>query len=605
MRHFLFAVAGLLGCFWPSVTVHALKADAGGVAITLVTPSGYCVLDPATNTDARNLESNMQAVTLGVGQLLATFKPCTEDHSSGMIAIAFLKGEDSPAETSVAEMCSEMRKAVGTNISGIEDELDYVNKQLQETTPGTAVEGAKILHVTDKNGACYIFIKAQLKTKDDSATPIAIMGYVPIKNRLLIITHGYRKSEVSADDFSAFQEIVKALQTANLGLFYENGQGVAQDYAKAREWYEKAAAKDDAQAMATLGWLYANGQGVAQDYAKAREWYEKAAAKDDAQAMATLGWLYANGQGVAQDYAKAREWYEKAAAKDNAQAMATLGWVYANGQGVAQDYAKAREWYEKAAAKDDAQAMATLGWLYANGQGVAQDYAKALEWYERAAAKDNAQAMATLGWLYANGQGVAQDYAKAREWYEKAAAKDDAQAMATLGWLYANGQGVAQDYAKAREWYERAAAKDNAQAMATLGWLYANGQGMAQDYAKAREWYEKAAAKTADASVKASALENLSYYSLFVRDFAGALSASEETITLLPKDLTPITNKAHALMFLGRAKEAQELYLKYKGQRFTDMGLWEEEILKDFDKLEKAGVTHPQMAEIRAALGPR
>ena len=59
-------------------------------------------------------------------------------------------------------------------------------------------------------------------------------------------------------------------------------------------------------------------------------------------------------------------------------------------------------------------------------------------------------------------------------------------------------------------------------------------------------------------------------------------------------------------MFLGRAKEARDLYLKYKGQRVAEgMGLWEEEVLKDFDALEKAGVTHPQMAEIRAALAPK
>ena len=67
--------------------------------------------------------------------------------------------------------------------------------------------------------------------------------------------------------------------------------------------------------MTNLGVLYANGQGVPQDYAKAREWYEKAAAAGDAAAMRNLGFLYANGQGVPQDYAKAREWYEKAAAQ--------------------------------------------------------------------------------------------------------------------------------------------------------------------------------------------------------------------------------------------------------------------------------------------------
>ena len=59
-----------------------------------------------------------------------------------------------------------------------------------------------------------------------------------------------------------------------------NGQGVAQDYDKAREWYEKAAdagrriRHDETSANFTT-----NGQGVTQDYAKAREWYEKAADK--------------------------------------------------------------------------------------------------------------------------------------------------------------------------------------------------------------------------------------------------------------------------------------------------------------------------------------
>jgi TIR domain/Sel1 repeat len=47
----------------------------------------------------------------------------------------------------------------------------------------------------------------------------------------------------------------------------------------AREEYEKAAAKGDASAMFNLGVLYENGFGVAQDYAKAGAWYEKAAAK--------------------------------------------------------------------------------------------------------------------------------------------------------------------------------------------------------------------------------------------------------------------------------------------------------------------------------------
>jgi uncharacterized protein YdaT len=170
----------------------------------------------------------------------------------------------------------------------------------------------------------------------------------------------------------------------------------SQDYAKARDWYEKAADGGNPDAMFKLGVIYQNGQGVALDYAKAREWYEKAADGGNADAMANLGWLYAHGQGVALDSAKAREWYEKAVAKDNAPAMFHLGYLYDTGFGVPQDYAKAREWYEKAADKGNASAMANLGLLYANGRGVPQDYAKAREWYEKAAAKDNADAKTRL-----------------------------------------------------------------------------------------------------------------------------------------------------------------------------------------------------------------
>ena len=76
--------------------------------------------------------------------------------------------------------------------------------------------------------------------------------------------------------------------------------------------------------MFDLGWLYEKGKGVTQNYVKAREWYDKAADKDNADAMVNLGWLYEQGRGVTQDYAKAREWYEKAAAKGDTNALTHL-----------------------------------------------------------------------------------------------------------------------------------------------------------------------------------------------------------------------------------------------------------------------------------------
>jgi TPR repeat protein len=463
--------------------------------------------------------------------------------------------------------------------------------------------------------------------------------------------HGVPQDYVKAREWFA-KAAAKGSASAlrDLGRIYVSGQGVEQDYVKAREWFEKAAAMDDATALRDLAMLYANGLGVPQDYVKAREWYERAAAKDDASAMHDLGLLYANGQGVAQDYAKAREWYEKAAAKDNADAMHELGLLYANGQGVTQDSGKAREWYERAAANANANSMRNLGLLYANGQGVAQDYAKAREWYEKAAAKDNEYAMHDLGLLYANGRGVAQDYPKAREWYERAAAKDNEYAMHDLGLLYYFGQGVAQDYTKAHEWYERAAAKDNDYAMVSLGLLYANGQGVAQNYVKAREWFEKAAAKDnviakielAKLSITeaatagryaealqlqaelaenveavetkregkpgedtAEALQVVAWYALFAREFTRALTAADRAHALLPDSLPIETNRAHALMFLGREGDSKALYFAHKGRPILPQSgkLWERVIVDDFAELRQAGLTHPMMAEIENELG--
>jgi TPR repeat protein len=178
--------------------------------------------------------------------------------------------------------------------------------------------------------------------------------------------------------------------------------------------------------MSSLGWLYQNGQGVAQDYAKAREWYEKAAAKGDANAMFSLGGLYESGAGVAQDYAKARGWYEKGADEGGAEAMTNLGVLYEKGYGVTQDRAMAREWFEKAADKGEAEAMTNLGWLYQNGQDVAQDYAKARELYEKAADKGNARAMAYLEKLPIKVAAAAGRYAEALQRQEALAAKVEA-----------------------------------------------------------------------------------------------------------------------------------------------------------------------------------
>ncbi|MGD0259751.1 MAG: tetratricopeptide repeat protein [Verrucomicrobiota bacterium] len=96
----------------------------------------------------------------------------------------------------------------------------------------------------------------------------------------------------------------------------------------------------------------------------------------------------------------------------------------------------------------------------------------------------------------------------------------------------------------------------------------------------------------------------LSRYTLFARDFAGALAASDAGLALAPNDLPLLANKAHAWLFLGKTPEAEKIYMEHRGQ-FVDepeKRSWEQVVLQRFDDLEKAGITHPEFARIRELL---
>ena len=57
---------------------------------------------------------------------------------------------------------------------------------------------------------------------------------------------------------------------------YYHGKGVARDYAKAKEWFEKSAANGNNNAHTWLGLMYEEGKGVEKDTAKARTHYQQA-----------------------------------------------------------------------------------------------------------------------------------------------------------------------------------------------------------------------------------------------------------------------------------------------------------------------------------------
>ena len=65
----------------------------------------------------------------------------------------------------------------------------------------------------------------------------------------------------------------------NLGLMYDNRQGVPQDFAEAAKWYRKAAEQEFAEAQANLGMFYYTGLGVPKDNILALMWLHLATSR--------------------------------------------------------------------------------------------------------------------------------------------------------------------------------------------------------------------------------------------------------------------------------------------------------------------------------------
>jgi TPR repeat protein len=141
---------------------------------------------------------------------------------------------------------------------------------------------------------------------------------------------------------------------------------------------------------------YAKGDGVAQDYETAANWFRAAADQGVARAQYDLGVLYERGRGVPIDLTQAYNWYRRAAENNFALGQFNLAVAYTKGQGTRPDYAQAATWYSRAAKQGIIPAMVNLAILYERGDGVELSLENAYAWY-RAAARRGNQAAARRG----------------------------------------------------------------------------------------------------------------------------------------------------------------------------------------------------------------
>jgi hypothetical protein len=137
---------------------------------------------------------------------------------------------------------------------------------------------------------------------------------------LSYLPHAFGQTETSAESLKTLRaraEQGEAVTQYNLGVRYNNGEGVARDYAEAVRWYRKAAEQGYSVAQCWLGIKYWSGEGVTQDSGQAVRWLREAAAQGEALAQYGLGTMYERGRGVAQDFVQAHMWMNLAASRVN------------------------------------------------------------------------------------------------------------------------------------------------------------------------------------------------------------------------------------------------------------------------------------------------
>jgi len=224
----------------------------------------------------------------------------------------------------------------------------------------------------------------------------------------------------------------------------------AKNYTEAKDFFEKAAGKGNADAMYKIGYMYGHGEGVAANRQEAETWFRKAEKaylrkieKGDHKAIGDLCLnLYVISEA---DYGnedvvvlkpddavfnKLGEQYiaylNDEISKENPDAIKMLGdmyssygtdwevgiflgfvedidklnnsnnsWEYCQSQAT-QLYQKALSIYRKRAESGDADAMYNLGVMYYNGEAVEENRTEAMGWINKAAEKDNIKAKCFL-----------------------------------------------------------------------------------------------------------------------------------------------------------------------------------------------------------------
>ncbi|KAJ3476116.1 hypothetical protein NLG97_g9227 [Lecanicillium saksenae] len=347
----------------------------------------------------------------------------------------------------------------------------------------------------------------------------------------------------------------------NLGrLYYEGQRGLEKDFESALKYFFLAASrywkrdgraadgskngvdKTASEAAGFIGRMYLRGDGVTQNFDKAKAWFERGKSHGDAHSQWGLGIMLLNSLGVRRNVKLATELLRTSADQDYAPAQVQMGRLFLD-QGNPEDIKTANYHFELAARYGNLEAYYYLAEMTHRGVGRERQCQLALSYYktvaERAEPLVSFWSQANLAYELGNHDLAFLQYLMAAEQgYEKAqtnvaymldasfgklslvemligrqenkvspiananlaliewtrsSRQSNVDALVKMGDYYFYGIGVERDLAKAVQCYTGASDyQQSAQALFNLGWMHENGVGLTQDFHLAKRYYDHA-----------------------------------------------------------------------------------------------------------------
>jgi SEL1 protein len=377
------------------------------------------------------------------------------------------------------------------------------------------------------------------------------------------------KAHPNSDAYASIEDIIEYLDlmsqkgdfeaSFNLGrIYYEGQRGLEKNMQLARKYFFEVTQKywrksrpvdspkpnldkTAAKAAGYIGRMYMRGEGVEQNFDRAKFWFERGAALKEARSQWGLGLLYLNGYGVKTDVIQATELFKMAAAQDYAPAQVQLGSLYLD-QGQSDDLAAANHYFELAARWANIEAYYYLAEMNFFGVGRERSCSAAVVYYKTVAEKveplvsswaeanlayeDGDTELAFLEYLGAAEQGyekaqnnvayildpdksrlpipklldhrsrvpsLLQNPTLALIYWTRSSRQGNIDALVKMGDYYLYGIGTDVDVDKAVQCYTGASEyHQSAQALYNLGWMHEHGVGLNQDYHLAKRYYDSA-----------------------------------------------------------------------------------------------------------------